>query len=85
MNPKLATVLGVGIDLVENGRIKRVLSQWGRSFKNRVFLPAEQAYCEAKAQPWHHYAGRYAVKEAVSKAVRMAVDSGIVDGDEEED
>jgi len=61
-------VLGTGIDLVENDRMRDLLTRWGARFKNRVFLPAEQRYCDAKALPWLHYAGRFAVKEAVSKA-----------------
>jgi len=61
-------VLGTGIDLVENERMRQVLERWGARFKDRVFLPDEQRYCESKAFPWRHYAGRFAVKEAVSKA-----------------
>ena len=62
-------VLGIGIDLVENGRMARVLDRWGRRFKDRVFLAEEQRYCDSKAFPSLHYAGRFAVKEAVSKAL----------------
>ncbi|MEI6148263.1 MAG: holo-ACP synthase [bacterium] len=61
-------VIGTGVDLVENERIQRLLEKWGPRFKDRVFLPAEQAYCDDKASPWLYYAGRFAVKEAVSKA-----------------
>ena len=70
-------VLGTGIDLVENDRMKVVLGRHGRAFKNKVFLPREQAYCETRAQPWHHYAGRFAVKEAVSKAFGTGVSEHI--------
>lgn len=63
-----AAVVGTGIDLVENDRMFDVLQRWGRKFKDRVFLPAEQAYCEDKAEPHRYYAARFAVKEAVSKA-----------------
>ncbi|MCX7590328.1 MAG: holo-ACP synthase [Kiritimatiellae bacterium] len=61
-------VLGVGIDLVETEHMREVLARWGDRFKNRVFLPGEQRYCEARASPFRHYAGRFAVKEAVTKA-----------------
>ena len=61
-------VLGTGVDLVENDRVQQVIGRWGAKFKDRVFLAAEQAYCEAKASPWMYYAGRLAVKEALSKA-----------------
>lgn len=61
-------VLGIGVDLVENDRMREVLDRHGEHFKARVFCEAERAYCESKAAPWRHYAGRFAVKEAVSKA-----------------
>ena len=60
--------LGTGIDLVENERVKQTLIRWDRSFKERIFLPRERSYCDSKAEPWRHYAGRFAVKEAVTKA-----------------
>ena len=62
------TVRGAGIDLVENARMREALDRWGAHFRNRIFLPSEQAYCESRPTPWRHYAGRFAVKEAVSKA-----------------
>lgn len=61
-------VIGTGVDLVENERIRVLLEKWGNRFKDRVFLPSEQAYCDGKAAPWLYYAGRFAVKEAVAKA-----------------
>jgi holo-[acyl-carrier protein] synthase len=61
-------VLGIGVDLVDNERLREALGRWGDRFRDRVFLHSEQAYCESRAAPWRHYAGRFAVKEAVSKA-----------------
>ena len=61
-------VIGTGVDLVENERIRILLEKWGDRFRSRVFLPSEQAYCDGKASPWLYYAGRFAVKEAVAKA-----------------
>lgn len=66
-------VLGTGIDLVENARMESALKRWGAGFKNRVFLPGEQVYCDSKQSPVLHYAVRFAVKEAVSKALRTGV------------
>jgi holo-[acyl-carrier protein] synthase len=65
---KSSAIVGIGVDLVENERMQELLTRWGRKFKDRVFLAAEQAYCNTKAFPHEHYAGRFAVKEAVSKA-----------------
>lgn len=71
------TVLGVGVDLVETGRLRRALTTWGPRFKQRVFRASERRYCEAKPVPWRHYAGRFAVKEAVSKAFGVGIGAHI--------
>ena len=70
-------VLGVGVDLVENARMQSTLARWGESFKKRVFRPAEQAYCDGRPEPWRHYAGRFAIKEAVSKAFGTGISEHI--------
>lgn len=66
-------VLGTGVDLVENQRMLEMLQRWESRFKDRVFLVEEQRYCEIKAAPSRHYAGRFAVKEAVTKAFGTGV------------
>ena len=71
------TVMGIGIDLVENERMRKTLRQWNRAFKEKIFLPQERAYCDTRAEPWNHYAGRFAVKEAVSKAFGTGVSEHI--------
>lgn len=63
-----AGVLGIGVDLTENERMRATLKRWSTHFKDRVFRASEQTYCDSCAQAWRHYAGRFAVKEAVSKA-----------------
>ncbi len=61
-------VLGVGIDVVEHDRISEALAKFGDRFRKRVFCPSEIEYCEPMARSEQHYSGRFAVKEAVSKA-----------------
>lgn len=68
-------ILGTGIDLVENARFRDVLSRWNTRFLSRVFLEREQNYCRSKAQPEQHFAGRFAIKEAVSKAFMTGIGS----------
>ncbi len=70
-------VAGIGIDLVENARMKEVLARWGDLFTRRVFREEECTYCNGKAEPWRHYAGRFAVKEAVSKAFGTGIGAHI--------
>lgn len=61
-------VLGTGIDLVENDRMQDMLDKWGDVCRRKLFLQKEQEYCDSRAAPFRHYAARFAVKEAVSKA-----------------
>jgi holo-[acyl-carrier protein] synthase len=63
----------VGVDLIEIERIRRALARHGDGFKQRCFTAAEIAYCDAKPNPPQHYAGRFAAKEAVGKALGSGV------------
>jgi holo-[acyl-carrier protein] synthase len=63
----------VGVDLIEIERVRRALERHGDGFRERCFTPAERAYCDSKANPAQHYAGRFAAKEAVGKALGSGV------------
>jgi holo-[acyl-carrier protein] synthase len=65
-------VIRVGTDLIEIGRIRRSLERYA-GFRDRCFTPAEQAYCESRPNPAQSYAGRFAGKEAVGKALGFGV------------
>ena len=62
-------ILGSGIDMVEISRLKDAVQKWGNHFLERVFCPEEIAYAKNHRNPFPHYAGRFAAKEAVLKAV----------------
>ncbi|HEY2325923.1 MAG TPA: holo-ACP synthase [Gaiellaceae bacterium] len=63
----------VGVDLIEIERIRRALARHGDGFRERCFTPEERAYCDSKPNPPQHYAGRFAAKEAVGKALGSGV------------
>jgi holo-[acyl-carrier protein] synthase len=65
--------LRIGVDLIEIERIRRALDRHGDGFRDRCFTAAEQAYCDGKPNPAQHYAGRFAAKEAVGKALGSGV------------
>ena len=65
-------MIHVGTDLIEIARVRRALDRYGR-FRERCFTPAEQAYCDARPNPAESYAGRFAGKEAVGKALGFGV------------
>jgi holo-[acyl-carrier protein] synthase len=62
----------VGTDLIEIARIRRALERYA-GFRDRCFTPAEQAYCDSRPNPAESYAGRFAGKEAVGKALGFGV------------
>jgi holo-[acyl-carrier protein] synthase len=61
-------IFGVGIDMVEVGRIASGISKES-GFREMVFSPAEIVYCESKKYKFEHYAARFAAKEAFFKAL----------------
>ena len=62
------SVLGIGVDLVENERIQHSLDRFGERFLHRVFTAGEIEYSQSMKFPARHLAARFAAKEAVSKA-----------------
>ena len=62
------SVLGIGIDLVENVRIQHSIERFGDRFLHRVFTAGEIAYCQSMKFPERHFAARFTAKEALSKA-----------------
>jgi holo-[acyl-carrier protein] synthase len=62
------SVLGIGVDLVENARIEHSVERFGERFLHRVFTTGEIAYSQSMKYPARHLAARFAAKEAVSKA-----------------
>ncbi len=62
------TIVGTGIDIVENARIGAAIERHGDRFLARVFTDGELQYCGGMKAPEAFYAARFAAKEAISKA-----------------
>ena len=62
-------IVSIGSDLAQIARMEAALERRGQRMLDRLFTPAEQAYCERKKERATHYAGRYAAKEAVMKVL----------------
>ena len=63
----------IGNDIVEVNRIKESIQSHGKKFIEKIFTKEEIEFCEKRTVPEIHYAGRFAAKEAVKKAV-LAMD-----------
>ncbi len=70
-------ILGIGTDIVETLRIAQMIERHGELFLGRVFTPHEIEYCSVRKAATQHYAGRWAAKEAVLKALGTGWSRGI--------
>lgn len=70
-------VLGIGTDIVECLRIAQMIERHGELFINRVYTPHEIRYCQSRKQATQHFAGRWAAKEAILKALGTGWRRGI--------
>ena len=62
--------IGCGTDIIEVDRVRTSIENVGEKFLKKVFTDNEIRYCESKkTQKYQHYAGRFAAKEAVFKAI----------------
>jgi len=62
-------IVGIGTDIVECLRIRRMIDQHGELFLNRVYTDREVRYCQGRRHATEHFAGRWAAKEAVLKCL----------------
>lgn len=62
--------IAVGIDIIEVDRVRKVYEHHGERFLRRVYTEAEIRQCRGKAT---RLAGRFAAKEAISKALGTGI------------
>src|SRR3974390_2637660 len=61
-------ILGIGIDIIEVGRIEASYQKLGELFIQRILHPNEISYCLSHRDSGPFLAARFAAKEAISKA-----------------
>ena len=64
-------IAGCGIDLVKIERIEKIIKKWGNNFTSKIFTLSEREYCEKKKNKFESYAGKFAAKEALLKALDL--------------
>ena len=62
-------IRGLGNDIIEISRMRSSIERHGLHFLNRLFSQKEQDYCYRFQDPSPHFAGRFAAKEAIAKAL----------------
>ena len=70
-------IYGIGIDIIDIRRIKRVINKYGNRFKKKCFHEHEIIKSEARFNSVESYAKRYAAKEACAKALGTGLARGV--------
>lgn len=73
----MGEIVGLGTDIVECLRIAQMIERHGELFINRVYTPYEIKFCQRRKQATQHFAGRWAAKEAILKAMGTGWRRGI--------
>jgi holo-[acyl-carrier protein] synthase len=73
-------ILGIGIDIIEKERIKKVFQKYPENFKRLILNPKEwplfEYYERNKERQIEFLAGRFAAKEAYMKATGLGLNAG---------
>ncbi|MCC8108804.1 MAG: holo-ACP synthase [Planctomycetes bacterium] len=73
----MADIFGIGVDMVDIGRIAHLRERHGERLGGVVFRAEELDYCLAKPNPDESLAARFAAKEAVMKALGTGWTGGV--------
>jgi holo-[acyl-carrier protein] synthase len=71
------SILGVGTEITDYLRITALINERGERFLRRVYTNAEIDYCSSRTEWMHHYAARWAAKEAVLRALGTGMRPGM--------
>ena len=66
-------ILGVGIDIENISRFRKLPYKKKKYFYDKIFTKAEIKYCLDKSDPYPHFAARFSAKEAVIKSLPKPV------------
>ena len=67
-----------GVDIVDVARIKKSIEKYQQKFLDKIFSKDEQSYCFSKSNPFIHFSGKFAAKEAVMKSVLSSDDVKLI-------
>lgn len=75
---------GIGVDIVEINRFKKLDFEKKKRFYKKTFSKDEIKYCLKYKDAYRHFAGKFALKEAVIKSTNLKINlSDILTGYEQ--
>jgi holo-[acyl-carrier protein] synthase len=66
-------MIGIGTDIIEVKRIQEAIERHGQPFLDKIFTKEEQSYCLKNKESARHFAGHFAAKEAIAKALGVGI------------
>ena len=63
----------IGIDIVNVNRFKKKPLKNNQNFYKKIFSDAEINYCKKFSSPYEHFAGKFAIKEALIKSINEKI------------
>jgi holo-[acyl-carrier protein] synthase len=67
-------IFGIGLDIVAVNRFKKIPYKSNTNFYKKIFNYSEIKYCLKFKDPSEHFAGKFAIKEAVKKSISRQLD-----------
>ena len=64
---------GIGIDIVDVNRFRKKIFDSNKKFYEKIFTKNEIKYCLNYKDPYPHFAGKFAAKEAILKATNKKI------------
>ena len=61
--------IGIGIDVVDIKKFEKIPYSSKPTFYKKIFLQSEIKYCLKYKNPYEHFAGKFAIKEATKKSI----------------
>lgn len=65
--------IGIGIDIVDIAQFEKIPHSLRPKFYTKIFHKSEIDYCLKFKNPFPHFAGKFAVKEAVQKSLKYKI------------